>query len=804
MTTRKTDNELLSFMENLPGMVYRCINDNVWTMKFITQGCYDLTEYAPEDFIDNKKRSFNDIIHEDDREMVWKTVQEQLRQSTQFSLEYRIITASQKIKWVKEHGRVTDKGSKKKNVLEGFITDITAEKRNQLVEAAVFEISKASYTSQSLDDFLAIIHTQLGKILDASNFYVALYDGTSDTITLPYRVDLKDKFTKFPTGKTMTGYVIKMKKPVLATETDINKLVKKGVVELVGTPTKVWMGAPLMIDRNVVGVVAVQNYSDPKCYTEQDLSLLSFMADQITGLIMRKKAEDQLHKEQAYLDQLYKSSSEAITMINNESIVQSINTEFTRMFGYTSQEIVGKNIDDMIVPKYLHDEAVRNTNQALTNERVEMESIRQHKNGILIDVSILVTAIFIDDEIVGAYGIYRDISEQKRIEKSLIIAKEKAEEADRLKSAFLSNMSHEIRTPMNAILGFSGLLTDSGTTGEEREEYIDIIKERGNDLMSIITDIIDVAKIESGQLKITIKDCRINLLIEDIFAIFKQIQEKQDQKGVELKTSIARSGKDFTILTDPQRLRQVITNLIENSLKFTEKGTVEFGYTIKEDSGMSKSIEFFVQDTGIGIPPKMQSIIFERFRQADDTPTRKYGGTGLGLTICKNLVHLMGGELTLESKVGKGTRFILTLPLWTITTPKEETQEKAPETKKKDWTNKVILIAEDEESNYSFLDHVLKRTGVKILWAKNGKEAVNMVKTEKVDLILMDIRMPGMNGYEAAEVIKKDKKDIPIIAQTAYALKGEKELSLNSGCDDYIPKPIDIVQLMAILNRHLK
>ena len=772
-------------------------------MKLITQGCFDLTEYPPEDFIDNKKRSFNDIIHEDDREMVWKTVQKKIRQGGQFSLEYRIITYSQKIKWVKEHGKVVDNESKKNNVLEGFITDITAEKRNQLVEAAVFEISKASYISQSLDDFLAIIHTQLGKILDASNFYVALYDETSDTITLPYHVDLKDKFAKFPAGKTMTGYVIKIKKPILATDTDINKLVKKGVVELVGTPTKVWMGVPLMIDQNVFGVVAVQNYSDSTCYTDHDLSLLTFMADQITGLILRKNAEDQLHKEQAYLDQLYKSSSEAITMINKQSMVQSINTEFTRLFGYTSQEIVGKNIDDLIVPKYLHDEGVRNTNQALTNERVEMESVRQHKNGLLIDVSILVTAIFIDDKIVGAYGIYRDITEQKRIEKSLIIAKEKAEEADRLKSAFLSNMSHEIRTPMNAILGFSGLLTDSGTTAEERDEYIDIIKERGNDLMRIITDIIDVAKIESGQLTISIKDCRINQLIEDIFTIFKQSQEKQDQKGVELKTSIARSDRDFTILTDPQRLRQVITNLIENALKFTEKGTVEFGYTIKEVSGMDKSIEFFVQDTGIGIPAKMQTIIFERFRQADDTPTRKYGGTGLGLTICKNLVHLMGGELRLESEVGKGARFIITLPLWTITSAKEEVQEQTPEPKKKDWANKVILIAEDEESNYSFLEHVLKRTGVKILWAKNGKETVNIAKTEKVDLILMDIRMPGMNGYEAAELIKQENTDIPIIAQTAYALKGEKELSLNSGCDDYIAKPIDIIQLMEVLNRHI-
>ena len=803
MATRNRDQNFLSFMDNLPGMVYRCDNDNEWTMKYISQHCFELTEYDPDDFIDNKKMSFNDIIHEDDRAHVWKTVQKQLKKNSQFSLEYRIVTASQKIKWVKEQGRIVDSESKKDSVLEGFITDITSEKRNRLVEEVIFDISKASFTSDSLDDLLAIIHTQLSRILDASNFYVAMYEESSDTITLPYHVDLKDKFARFPAGKTLTGYVIKLKKPLLATEEDVNKLTEDGVIEIIGAPSKVWIGVPLIVDQEVVGVVAAQNYDDPSCYDEKDLSLLKFVGDQIAWLISRKKTEDQLHEEQAYLDQLFQSSPEGILMINNQSVVLSINNEFTHLFGYTEDEIIGKNIDDMIVPKYLHDEGIRNTNQALTNERVEMESTRQHKNGVLIDVSILVTPIFIAGKIVGAYGIYRDITEGKRIEKSLILAKEKAEEADRLKSAFLSNMSHEIRTPMNAILGFSDLLSDPESTGEEQEEYIEIIKDRGNDLMRIISDIIDVAKIESGQLKINIKDCNINKMLEDVFTVFKQIQKKLGHEGVDLKISLGRSESDFTILTDPQRLRQVITNLIENALKFTEKGSIEFGYQIREDFGMGKSIEFFIQDTGIGIPQEMQTAIFERFRQVDDSHTRKYGGTGLGLTICKNLVHLMGGELKLESEVGKGSRFIIVLPLWSIATKEEKKEAVAPEKKEKDWNNKVILIVEDEESNYSFLEHVLRRTGVTTLWAKNGKEGVNLATSEKVDLILMDIRMPGMNGYEAAEIIKKEKRSIPIIAQTAYALKGEKELSIDSGCDDYISKPIDISQLMKILNKYI-
>ncbi len=795
---------LQTLISNLNGMVYKCRSDRNWTMEYISDGCFEITGYHPDELIDNKKLSYNDLIHEDDRERIWTEVQENINNDRPFTLSYRIITADKKIKWVKEQGVGIRNQRNNSIVLEGFIADATAEQRNQKVREVIFEISKSSYKTETLDELLSIAHLQLSKIIDTTNFFVALYNKETDSITLPYHVDFKDKFASFPAGKTMTGHVIHTKKPLLANETEIKKLVEAGIIDLVGTPSKVWLGVPLIVDHDVIGAIVVQNYSDPFCFNENDLSLLTFVADQVAGLIMRKNTEDKLRKEQAYMDQLFQSSSEAILMIDNNGIVKSINKEFTTLFGYDESGILGKNIDEMIVPRYLNDEGVHNTNRALTNERVEMESVRQHKNGMLVDVSILVTPIFIEGSIVGAFGIYRDITDRKRIEKSLIIAKEKAEESDRLKSAFLSNMSHEIRTPMNAILGFSGLLSDPGSTEEEKAEYIDIIKERGKDLMRIISDIIDVAKIESGQLKINIKDCKINRLLEDIYTVFNQIKQKQEKHHVELLTSLEISDPEFTILTDPQRLRQVITNLVENALKFTEKGVIEFGYTIKEDFGIGKSIEFFIQDSGIGIPEEMHKMIFERFRQVDDSHTRKYGGTGLGLTICKNLTHLMGGELSLQSEVGKGTRFTITLPMWTISPTKEDPVQDKAKTGKPDWKDKVILVAEDEESNYSFLEHVLKRTGVRLLWAQNGKDAVNIAQTEKVDLILMDIRMPGMDGYEATKIIKKENKSLPIIAQTAYALKGERELSIGSGCDDYISKPIDITELMSVLFKHMK
>ena len=795
---------LQTLISNLNGMVYRCRSDRDWSIEYISDGCFEITGYHPEELIDNSKLSYNDVIHEDDRERVWAEVQEKVNEDKPFTLSYRIITADKKVKWVKETGVGIRNSENNSILLEGFISDATSEKRNRLVRDVVFEISKSSYETESLDELLSITHLQLGKIIDATNFFVALYNKETDSITLPYHVDFKDKFASFPAGKTMTGHVIKTKEPILANEKQISKLAEEGVVDIVGTPAKIWLGVPLIAEHKVIGAIVVQNYTDPTCFTESDLSLMMFVADQVAGLIMRKNTEDKLRKEQAYLDQLYQSSSETILMIDNNGVVKSINKEFTRLFGYEESEAIGKNIDEMIVPRYLSDEGVRNTNRALTNERVEMESVRQHKNGMLIDVSILVTPIFIEGGIVGAYGIYRDITDRKRIEKSLIIAKEKAEESDRLKSAFLSNMSHEIRTPMNAILGFSGLRSDPESSEEEKNEYIEIIKERGNDLMRIISDIIDVAKIESGQLKISIKDCKVNRLLEDIHTTFTQIKQKQGKNNVDLIIHLEVPDHEFTILTDPQRLRQVITNLVENALKFTESGAIEFGYAIKEDVGIGKSIEFFIEDSGIGIPQEMHAVIFERFRQVDDSHTRTYGGTGLGLTICKNLTHLMGGELNLQSEVGKGTRFTITLPMWTISSQREEPAEDKTKTKERDWKEKVILIAVDEESNYTFLEHVLKRTGVKLLWAQNGMEAVNIAQTEKIDLILMDIHMPGMDGYEATEIIKKGNKSLPIIAQTAYALKGEKELSIGSGCDAYISKPIDIIELMGLLSTHLK
>ncbi|MDD4603766.1 MAG: PAS domain S-box protein [Bacteroidales bacterium] len=791
-------------MDNLPGMVYRSLNDRSWTMEFVSDGSIDLTGYKPDELIKNKNLSYNDMIVPEDRQRVWDEVQEQVSKMRPFTQEYRIKTKDNKIKWVWEKGKGLFAEDGEVIHIEGFISDITEQKYAELIQKVLLDISKISYTAVSIDDVFKSIHSTLKQIIDVENFYIAIYDKKSDTISLPYQVDAKDNFAVFPAGKTVTGYVIKTRTPLLASEKIIEELAKKGHIDIIGTPAKVWLGVPLIVEEEVIGAIVVQSYTNPDQYTYREFEILKFVADQIAIVISRKHAEESFQKEKAYLDQLFESSSEAIVLIDLQGKVCKINSEFTSLFGYTREEITGQSIDKKIVAPEKIAEANEITLGVSSGQVTSIETLRRHKNGALIDVSLLVTPITIEGEIVGAYGIYRNITDRKRIENNLISAKEKAEESDKLKSAFLSNMSHEIRTPMNAILGFSTLLSDPGVSEEEKKEFIHIIKDRGNDLMRIIDDIIDVAKIESGQIKVEIKEFQVNVLMNNLLVTLNEVKRKTGKTHIALNCLPENRDMDFTILTDGNRLRQILTNLIENALKFTHQGSVEFGYilkTIEDDS----FIEFFVRDTGIGIPQKMHDVIFERFRQVDDTNTRVYGGTGLGLTISKNLIRLLGGQIHLESESGKGTTFKVLLPIKMITGKSFEQTKKAPiDSEFHDWSKKTILVVEDEDSNFFLLDRILKRTKATMVWAKNGMDAIDTCNKQPIDLVLMDIRMPIMDGYEATDLIKKDHPSLPIIAQTAYALKGEAEKSLTAGCDNYIAKPIDSKSLLNLLAKYLE
>ncbi len=405
-------------------------------------------------------------------------------------------------------------------------------------------------------------------------------------------------------------------------------------------------------------------------------------------------------------------------------------------------------------------------------------------------------------QINGIVGISKDITESILAQQKLKMAKEKAEESDRLKSAFLANMSHEIRTPMNAIIGFTELLYEPHISLQSRREYLKYISNSGKTLLNLIDDIIDIAKIEAQQLKVKIESFKLHQILKELYAGYTE-QLKSSGKDVEMKLVTDDKLKNKPIESDPYRLRQILNNLISNAIKFTSQGYIKFGYQIQEKKEM---LHFFVEDTGIGMPREKLDIIFERFGQIEETYKKNKRGTGLGLAISKNLVNLLGGNMWVESELNKGSAFHFTLPM---NFAKQKQKDKIAQKKQipmenYNWEDKTILVAEDVAINYKLIEVALRKTKAKVLWAKNGIEAVEMVKENpQIDIILMDVQMPMMNGYDATREIKKLNKNLPIIAQTAFAMSGERESSLEAGCDSYITKPIKKNALMDTINEFI-
>ena len=383
--------------------------------------------------------------------------------------------------------------------------------------------------------------------------------------------------------------------------------------------------------------------------------------------------------------------------------------------------------------------------------------------------------------------------ELKHLLEKMTILKEKAEEADKMKSAFLANMSHEIRSPMNAILGFTELLDDPELDEETRKQYRQYINLSGKSLLNLINDIIYVAKIEAGMLEIEPSTFQLNTLLQEINTIFlvEKNTKKKDNLNLELELGI--KDENVEIISDPERLKQIIINLLSNAIKFTTEGFIRFGYQLSTDRWLT----FFVEDSGIGIPENRLDSIFERFGQVENSLLSKNKGTGLGLTISKNLVELLGGKIWVDSQAEKGSTFYFTIP---FNVPHKNSspqpKEKTDKTYDNKFSNKTIMIVEDEELNTILLKQILRPLNANMVWAENGAEAVAKFKANtNIDLVLMDIKMPVMDGLEATKQIKAINPKIPVIAQTAFAMSNEEHKYRAQGFDDYIKKPIDISEL---------
>jgi len=385
---------------------------------------------------------------------------------------------------------------------------------------------------------------------------------------------------------------------------------------------------------------------------------------------------------------------------------------------------------------------------------------------------------------------------RKKLEKEKI----RAEESDRLKSAFLANMSHEIRTPMNAILGFSGLISAPDLEPQKFSQYNSLIKMAGEQLIRIIDDIIDISKIEMNQMSIDIQPTRIYSGLEKIVEIHRN-KINSLGKNIQIQLQADNAWKELIIETDEVRFKQIVNNLIGNAVKYTDSGTISVGYTVKK-TGKNPVAEFFVKDTGHGIPKESFELIFKRFSQADNVDFKE--GAGLGLSITKGLLDLLGGKIWLNSEPGKGSEFYFTLPYNEKADGSISTNPEAGNGKKPDFSDKLIYIAEDDSSSYYYLTEILSASAIQIKRAENGKELLELIGEKIPDLVLLDIRMPVMSGLEALTEIRKLHPFLPVIAQTAYAMPEERKRCLDTGCDNFISKPINKKMLLKMIEPYLQ
>jgi PAS domain S-box-containing protein len=559
----------------------------------------------------------------------------------------------------------------------GIYRNITTERKNQLLQEILYNISSAALKQMDIKEIYPTIVNELSKIWDTNNFFIALYDKTSDTMSLPFFADEKDKFHEIPTKGTISGYVIKNNKSVLLKEDDLKLLEESGDIDLVGTPCKVWMGVPLNVENSIIGIMCLQDYYNEDKFSHDDLNVLDFIANQIAIAIQRRM------------------------MLDN-----------------------------------------------------------------------------------------------------LIVARQRAEDAAQSKQIFMSTMSHEIRTPLNEVIGITNLLLQ-GNPREDQMDYIKTLRFSGNHLLTLVNDVLDYNKMESGKIVFEQVQFNMNNFLDEIMRSYSF-----RSKAKNLSFEIKRDGNlPLEVIGDQIRLNQILSNLLSNALTFTSQGGITVTIRELKRKGSQSKIEFSVQDTGIGIPKEKHSEIFESFAQASADTSRRFGGSGLGLAICKKLIELQGGTIMLESEPNVGSKFSFIL---TFSVSEKASRDQFAEITEsyKGLEGKRILVAEDNKINFFVANKFLTGWGVIVTQAENGRLAIDELEKVDFDLVLMDLQMPVMDGIEATKIIRSSENprisSIPIVALTAAIMSENHDKIDELNINDYVLKPFRPHDLFSRILKHIR
>lgn len=504
---------------------------------------------------------------------------------------------------------------------------------------------------------------------------------------------------------------------------------------------------------------------------------------------------------------LVESAPDALVMVDVEGRIVYVSSQTQNLFGYSPKELLDQKIE-CLLPQRFRDRHVGQRSNYFKSLRVRpmgagLELFGLHKSGREIPIEISLSPLEIPRGFLVTAAI-RDISDRKRAQEELRKAREVAEAASRSKSEFLANMSHEIRTPLAGILGFAEMIALYCNSSEERKSYLDKIRRCADTLTELIDDILDLSKVEAGALKVELLSIGTISEVESVVNLF---QNSASEKNITFDVRYERPLPE-KIVTDPTRLRQILSNLLGNAIKFTESGSVSL--RVFTDKKRPNRICFAVQDSGVGLSPEEQNRLFHPFSQADSSTTRKFGGTGLGLALSRRLAEALEGDLVLvESSPGKGSVFQLSIPTHqrgVPSAPSPELEDKLADSEERSsWPrldNVGILVAEDNPDNQEMLKRFLGEQGAVVEIASNGKLALNMAKKGGYQVILMDVQMPELDGYEVTKALRKENITTPIIALTAHAMSDEREKCLASGCNEFLTKPLNVKKLIHTIHRH--
>ncbi len=535
----------------------------------------------------------------------------------------------------------------------------------------------------------------------------------------------------------------------------------------------------------------------------------------------RKRTEIELRESEARKQAVFDAAMDCVVFLDQDGRIVEFNPASQATFGYGRAEVIGKDMTEVFVPEGSRDRHRQNLARfagegemgSLLGRRMEIPMIKKSGESFLAEMAI--QPIPIKGE-AGFAAFVRDITKQKEAEDALQKAKEAAEAASRSKGAFVANMSHEIRTPMNAIIGMTEYVLDTEVT-EEQKEYLEMVLDSGNSLLGLLNDILDFSKIEAGRLDLEHVPFRLRGWLDESV---KSLVFRAKKEDLDLKYHVSADAPD-NLVGDPDRVRQVLVNLVGNAIKFTNRGTITINVCRESQSEDAAVLRFEVKDTGIGIPEEKCKKVFVEFEQADTSTRRQHGGTGLGLSICSRLVDMMKGRIGVESEVGKGSTFHFTAEFGlaseraapagaaidSTAASDQSTQQRRPASHPKPAAPLHVLVAEDSPVNQKLAVGLLRKKGHQVVVANSGLEAVEQFRTHHFDLILMDVQMPDMDGFEATEAIRNAEEDgtrTPIIAITARAMKGDRERCLEAGMDGYLSKPIRARDLYAAITEYVE